>query len=148
MAIVFSSSHHQFFVQREYNLMWCKVPKVSPKQFQMQLCSLSGHSDVLLLVTTDISIISFLKGRLHLLALRFPESRPRSPVPGPRGQWPRPPRLPPGEVSPADQEPLQEADPPDHQVPGSPASVWAANVRVCGQTRELLQALHLLHVSF
>ena len=31
MAIVFSSSHHQFFVQREYNLMWCKVPKVSSK---------------------------------------------------------------------------------------------------------------------
>ena len=36
IAIVFSSSHHQFFVQREYNMMWCKVPP-----------SLSRGSDVI-----------------------------------------------------------------------------------------------------
>lgn len=61
------SSHHQFFVQREYNLMWCKVPKAASTSWLYAFLSLAHVPQSQIPEDNGLGLHAFLREKYPLL---------------------------------------------------------------------------------
>lgn len=66
-ALLKRSSHHQFFVQKEYNLMWCKVPKAASTSWLYAFLNLAQVPQSQIPEDNGLGLHAFLREKYPLL---------------------------------------------------------------------------------
>jgi len=67
-SLIKKTSHHQFFVQREHGLMWCKVPKAASTSWLHAFLKLANVPDHLIPEDNGMGLHAFLRDKYPLLS--------------------------------------------------------------------------------